>query len=281
MAPLNKLPNKFLINVDLLIRNSVKERVFQTTLQIPCCILLQIIGDSVCVSKAEWEAFLQHINVCMVLKTSNDPYIPYSRDVEKEITRCNAAAALEFSQVPNNRKKPKKLTKIMKASLREKEFISWCKLRLHGIGVSQFQQNPKDNKNLMKKVGMTTSEYVTFLKMNANVASVRNTPGRSIDGTQCRHCGTEKEYLAHVLGSCPRGELIRNQRHHSIRERIAKALKLTGLEVAEEVHCIAENGSARRVDIIAFDEKTKDGYIFDQLYALKMVKQTFSHPKLI
>ena len=33
--------------------------------------------------------------------------------------------------------------------------------------------------------------------------------------------------------------------------------------MAEEVHCIAENGSARRVDIIAFDKKSMKGYILD------------------
>ena len=102
--------------------------------------------------------------------------------------------------------------------------------------------------------------------MNANVTalrSVRSNPGRSIDGNQCRICGAEKETLGHVLGSCTRGELIRNHRHHGIREIIAKALIKKGWKVAQEVHCQAENGSNNRVDIIAYDDKTKEGFILD------------------
>jgi hypothetical protein len=34
-------------------------------------------------------------------------------------------------------------------------------------------------------------------------------------------------------------------------------------KVLEEVHCIGENDSTRRVDILFFQEQTKEGYIFD------------------
>ena len=40
-------------------------------------------------------------------------------------------------------------------------------------------------------------------------------------------------------------------------------MKSVGFEVSEEVHCVAENGSTRRVDIIAYDTAFKKGYILD------------------
>ena len=83
-----------------------------------------------------------------------------------------------------------------------------------------------------------------------------------LGGTRCRHC-SETETLAHVLGSCPHGELLRNSRHHRIRSRIASSLAEKNWEVHEEIHCVAENGSTRRIDIIAIDKVKRIGYIID------------------
>ena len=80
-------------------------------------------------------------------------------------------------------------------------------------------------------------------------------------GSQCRHC-TELETLPHVLGFCRYGALLRNTRHHAIRELIAKNL-LPTFEVHQEVHCIAEQGSSRRVDIIAIDREKDTAIIID------------------
>uniref|UniRef100_A0A1B6EVT8 Reverse transcriptase zinc-binding domain-containing protein n=1 Tax=Cuerna arida TaxID=1464854 RepID=A0A1B6EVT8_9HEMI len=86
--------------------------------------------------------------------------------------------------------------------------------------------------------------------MIANVAAVRAIPGRSLDNNRCRHCLSEIETLAHVLGFCQVGETLRNTRHHKIRSLIAKNLKENGYEVYEEVHGLAKNGSTRIIDII-------------------------------
>ncbi|KAJ4440691.1 hypothetical protein ANN_08839 [Periplaneta americana] len=81
------------------------------------------------------------------------------------------------------------------------------------------------------------------------------------DGSQCRHC-TEIETLPHVLGFCQHGTLIRNTRHHAIRELIAKSLP-SFYEVHQEVHCLAKDGSSRRVDIIAIDIRNDRAIIID------------------
>ncbi|KAJ4446752.1 hypothetical protein ANN_13449 [Periplaneta americana] len=75
------------------------------------------------------------------------------------------------------------------------------------------------------------------------------------------HC-TEIETLPHILGFCQHGTLIRNTRHHAIRELIAKSLP-SFYEVHQEVHCLAKDGSYRRVDIIAIDRKNDRAIIID------------------
>jgi len=102
-----------------------------------------------------------------------------------------------------------------------------------------------------------------------NVAPVRGIPGRSKDRYQCRHCSTETETLTHVLGSCPHGSLLRNTRHHTIRSMIAKELQKVGMETREEIHCIRNNGSTARVDILAWNAVSKKGYILDPTVRLQ------------
>lgn len=97
--------------------------------------------------------------------------------------------------------------------------------------------------------------------MSSNVAAVRSVPGRSLDGNHCRHCN-EKESLAHVLGYCSWGYQLRILRHNKMRSIIASELKSHGWTVFEEVDCIADQGSTRRIDILAFN-KSKKGYIID------------------
>ncbi|KAJ4443105.1 hypothetical protein ANN_04755 [Periplaneta americana] len=77
------------------------------------------------------------------------------------------------------------------------------------------------------------------------------------------HCHNEVESLAHVLGSCPHGEALRNARHHQVRSIIATALKDADYNTFEEVHGLSVTGSTRRIDIIAFKESTRSGFIID------------------
>ncbi|KAJ4445421.1 hypothetical protein ANN_07226 [Periplaneta americana] len=72
------------------------------------------------------------------------------------------------------------------------------------------------------------------------------------------------ETLPHVLGFCHYGELFRNNRHHLLRTKIASVIKINSdLEVYEEVHYVASNGSHRCVDIIAVNRNKNAGYILD------------------
>ncbi|KAJ4452186.1 hypothetical protein ANN_03704 [Periplaneta americana] len=90
---------------------------------------------------------------------------------------------------------------------------------------------------------------------------------RSCNSTYCN----EIETLAHVLGSCQHGELLRNSRHHNIRKLIAQALRNKSFEVHEEVHCVAsEGGGIRRADIVALDKTNSKGFILDPTVRFEM-----------
>lgn len=96
--------------------------------------------------------------------------------------------------------------------------------------------------------------------MTANVVAVRAIYGRSQFGNRCRFCN-EIETLSHVLGSCQRGYLLRNIRHNAVRSTIAKSLREKNYQVFEEVSCISETDSNRRIDMIAITGRK--GFVID------------------
>ncbi|KAJ4448209.1 hypothetical protein ANN_10223 [Periplaneta americana] len=157
----------------------------------------------------------------------------------------------------------KSVTRKLREELRNAEFESWKVMPGRGRGVELYSQVSKANAWIFNKSGLSTSEWVTCLKMNANLAAVRGVPGRSLDGSRCRHGCPETETLAHAQGQCNRGLLLRNPRHHHVRSLIATALRKKSWTVEEEVFCLATNGSSRRIDIIAYSQTTKKGYIID------------------
>ncbi|KAJ4449165.1 hypothetical protein ANN_00561 [Periplaneta americana] len=59
------------------------------------------------------------------------------------------------------------------------------------------------------------------------------------------------------------GLLLRISRHHLIRSKIAAALRNKDRIVEEEISCLAENGSTRLVEILAYNADTKQGIIVD------------------
>ncbi|KAJ4449430.1 hypothetical protein ANN_00829 [Periplaneta americana] len=87
---------------------------------------------------------------------------------------------------------------------------------------------------------------------------------RAFSTTRCRQPGcNETETLGHVLGFCRKGELLRNNRHHRVRGAVACLLRNKGWEVHEEVHCISEDDSHRRADIIAINRQQQKAIITD------------------
>ncbi|KAJ4451375.1 hypothetical protein ANN_02837 [Periplaneta americana] len=113
--------------------------------------------------------------------------------------------------------------------------------------VKLFSELSSANTWIIKKQGLSSSEWRDVIKMTAIVAPVRALPGRSTGTSHCRHF-SESKSLPHVLGKCPRGEMSTIKRHNVIRSLLAAALRNKGWEVYEEVHCLADQDSVRRID---------------------------------
>ncbi|KAJ4448407.1 hypothetical protein ANN_10423 [Periplaneta americana] len=87
---------------------------------------------------------------------------------------------------------------------------------------------------------------------------------KTLTTTRCRYpdC-SELETLGHVLGQCPKGELLINARHHRVRHALATSLKTLNWEIHEEVHCVSSDASFRRADIIAINGRLKRALVLD------------------
>lgn len=204
---------------------------------------------------------MQHINICNKLEKTDNDFIQATRDLLKEKRLC-----LKKLDLPDDGFKNMTSVKSIRTFLQNREFDNWSTKSYKGRGAILFKEFPPAN-NFVDNKGLSASELKDAIKIIGDVAPVRVLPGRSKDGTQCRHCSDAENFspetLPHVLGFCPFGELLRNHRHHSVRSLIAEALRERGLTVFEEVACTADSGSIRRVDILAIDKKKNVGWIID------------------
>ncbi|KAJ4436563.1 hypothetical protein ANN_16596 [Periplaneta americana] len=115
---------------------------------------------------------------------------------------------------------------------------------------------------------MKNSNY-SYREAQERVLSLPFAPHASSEAGSARfrgeiepHC-SELETLGHVLGQCPKGELLINARHHRVRHALALSLKTLNWEIHEEVHCISSDGSFRRADIIAINGRLKRALVLD------------------
>jgi len=270
-ANLKLLPQCFLENLDKIIRSSTKE-ILQLPSDYPSMALYSSTKKKgIGLIRSKWEGPLQVFNIANILLHNKNKYVKELRNLEKDIEDCLTKLNIieEYNNLDKSKLKIKDISGKLREILRDKEYQAWCKLECHGRGVVIFQQCESINNYLFHKNGMSSSEWINYLKLIPNVIASRTIPGRSTNGFHCRRCSEHYETLAHILGYCPFGLLQRNSRHHTIRSLIADYLKKSGLEVFEEIHCIAENESNRRVDIIALDWKKHIGYIIDPTIRLE------------
>ncbi|KAJ4446703.1 hypothetical protein ANN_13400 [Periplaneta americana] len=96
-----------------------------------------------------------------------------------------------------------------------------------------------------------------------------------INDTRC----DEQETLPHVLGFCHHGELLRMNRHNTVRSLIAASIpQNASYEVYEEVGCISSDGSTRRADIIITDRQKDKGAILDPTIRFEMHEKQPQEP---
>jgi hypothetical protein len=211
-------------------------------------------------TRATWEAFIQNFNICSKLQECGNFYVGELRNTDMEIEQCIKGLNIEsiFPLLKSRSRTTQGIVRAVRDHLRSTEYELWCGLSVHGKGAILFQESSTHNRNLFAKEGLSSSQWTSYLKMVGNTAAVRSLQGRSQGSHRCRRCNETNETLGHVLGSCSFGELLRNTRHHRIRSTIADSLRVQAYEVHEEVTALD-----RRVDIIAFDRKSRRGYVID------------------
>jgi len=248
-------------DIDKIIGSSVKEM---------CCLPNDFPNSTIYSStmkkgigliRAKWEGPIQIFNMTNTLKVSRNKYVEELCNLDENAKKCLSRLNIneEYENLDKTNLKIKELPRKIRDILRQKEYGDWCKLPCHGKGVELFQDCEKINSKLFSKNGLSTSEWINYLKLIPNVAPSRSIPGRSQDGTHCRRCSEKNETLAHILGFCQFGLLLRNKRHHFIRSLIAEQLRQLKMEVYEEIHVNGFNDSNRRTDIFAIDRKKQVG----------------------
>lgn len=259
-APLHKLPAVFLMDLDKLVKSSVKEILSLPTDTPDFMLYSPKKYKGLGLIKAQWEAYIQQLNSIQILRRVKNCYTINEDKFKRIETICLKKLHLEeiLCNQPINTQK-------IRSYLRENEFENWKSLKQKGKGVELFKDYTPGNKTIINKEGLSESEWKDSIKMIANVVPVRVLHGRSQGNNRCRHSCGEIETLAHVLGFCPFGELLRNTRHHTIRNTIANAFRkrYNTWEVHEEVHCLSSDGSTRRVDILLIERQTNKGIILD------------------
>ncbi|KAJ4446033.1 hypothetical protein ANN_12719 [Periplaneta americana] len=256
-TPLNKIPAKFLSDADVLIKTTLKEILQLLTDRPDNMLYADIKYKGLGLFKSSWGAFLQHINACQSLQRSQNIHVNACRNLSNEIGVCLNKLGLQ--NISSDSLQVKKL----RQELMERAFQSWCSLNQKGKGVILYKEFTPANKWIRQPDRLTSSEWRQALKMTANVCPLRAIPGRSRDGNHCRRCVSEIETLGFVLGAYPFSETLRNSRLHRIRSMIAEALRKKGLTVHEEVHGISQEGSCRRIDMLAIPAGSTSAYFID------------------
>ena len=203
-APLHRLSEKFLNNLNKLLRSTVKE-ILGLPGDIPNAMLyapkkLRGLG----LINAKWEANIQHFNICNKLSKINDIHLHHVRNVETEQNLTLQRLEISKTDLPINVK-----ARHLRDIVRQRSFEEWRQLPHKGQGVSLFEECPKANSWIIHKKNLSSSEFTNAIKMSCNATAVRSVPGRSFNTTRCRLLGcNETETLPHVLGFCRKGELL-------------------------------------------------------------------------
>ncbi|KAJ4441857.1 hypothetical protein ANN_11716, partial [Periplaneta americana] len=266
-APLKDLKVTFLTDIDKLILSAVKEIINIPTDTPDAMIYAPRRLRGLGVFKAQWEAYLQHLNICQRLLLVDNTHVAATRNLPNEIEHCIKQLPITFDC--SERISSQKLRK----ALREDSFHQWSKLKSKGLGVVFYSHWKRGNSWISIKKGLSSSQWTQAIKMNCNTMPVRTLPGRNLDSTRCRRCD-EQETLPHFLGFCHHGELLRINRHNTVRSLITASIRQNAsYEVYEEVGCVSSDGSTRRADIIIIDRQKDKSVILDPTIRFEMHEQ--------
>ena len=252
-APLNKIPLYVTEGLDVMIRRTEKEIIG----------LQQRANDNLFYAprklrglglfRASWEVYLQHFSIASKLAKIDDGLFQSISQCPAELEACVQALNVAGDT-----------SRTLRAALRINAFEKWCNLSYQGSGAIHFKNHTASNDFVYNKNTLSSSEWVSAIKLSINYANLNGVPGVSSNSSSlCRRCNREKETIAHVTGSCGSNNLLITSRHHNVKRILADLLREKGYECYDEVYAVDTEGRSRFSDIIAFDPKSTKAYIID------------------
>lgn len=251
-APINKIPGYVTKGLDVMIRRSVKDIIGIPQRSNDNLFYAPRKLRGLGLLRAEWETHLQHFSIANKLRGVEDGLFQNITNCDEEMAACIQALNIEGET-----------TRALRAALRRDAYERWCKLPYQGSGVIHFSNHTASNDFVYNKNSLSSSEWVSAIKLSINYANLNGVPGVSNSSSLCRKCERENETIAHVTGSCPSSSRLVTSRHHSVKHVIAELLREKGFECFDEVYAIDTDGKSRFSDIIAFDLKSKNAFIVD------------------
>ena len=255
-APLRKIPSSSLETLDKNIRATAKAIIGLPTSTATASIYAPRKYRGLGLVCCAWEAYLQHYAISSKLSSSPDRLFHDVFDCEQEMRVCCEQLGVNGTT-----------TRQLRAALREGELDRWAAMPYQGVGVQHYREYPKANSFIYEKKLLSGSEWTASIKLCTGYANLVGVPGvQSIGGSAsilCRRCLRERETPSHVLGACPFGELMRNNRHHKVKFTLADMLKEKGFHCMIEAHCLDGDGRNRFVDILAIKPGHNTAYIID------------------
>jgi hypothetical protein len=105
---------------------------------------------------------------------------------------------------------------------KKQELKRWARLKSQGIAVPEFSKDKIGNSWLKNSQLLKPSNFITALKMRANVAGNKAALARAKikDDITCSHCHAQKETLGHILGQCKYTKKARIERHDKIKDYV-------------------------------------------------------------
>ena len=256
-APLPEIPKLDLDTLDLNIRSTVKAIIGLPTATSTDMIYAPRKFRGLGIVRCGWEVYLQHYAIASKLSHISDAMLHQVFNSSGEMELCKRTLRVDGDSA-----------KQLRMALRDKSFNDWASNSYQGVGIKHYRIYSKANSFMYNKQSLSSSDWTAALKLNTNYANLKGVPGVAQGHGQnrrCRRCHNEnnRETPSHVLGCCPFGENRRNARHHEVQLRLIAMLQDKGFDCYDEVTCIDDNGTNRRVDILAFDLKSNKAYVID------------------
>uniref|UniRef100_A0A8C3F8X6 ribonuclease H n=1 Tax=Chrysemys picta bellii TaxID=8478 RepID=A0A8C3F8X6_CHRPI len=159
---------------------------------------------------------------------------------------------------------------------RDAEFSQWKDLPCQGSGVSHFGNDPTSNSWIKHLTGFSQRQFLTALKLRANVYPTREYLGRGKNEymVKCRHCDAPYESLSHILGQCPAVQGARIRRHNKICEILTREARKLEWTVYQEPHLRTSTNELRKPDLVFVKDGT--ALVVDVTVRFEYKEQTFS-----